>query len=100
MQQRVREIGVRRVLGASTYSLTLWLLQKHLRLVVVGSVIAVPLAWYFAQKLIEEFAYHIDLNFWVFLLAPVATLIIATSIILQRTIQTARTMPYVALKAE
>lgn len=100
MQQRVREIGVRRVLGASTYSLTLWLLQKHLRLVVIGSVIAVPIAWYFSQKLMQEFAYHIDLNFWVFLSAPVATLVIATSIILQRTIQTARTLPFVALKAE
>src|SRR5262249_45757233 len=66
---RTKEIGVRKVLGASLLSIVRLLSRDFLKLVVLALIIATPLAWYFMNKWLEDFAYRIQIGWWIFLLA-------------------------------
>ena len=74
---RHKEIGIRKVLGASVSSIVRLLSLEFSRLVLVALVIAAPLAWYFAHRWLEGYAYRIGIQWWVFLLTGAATLGIA-----------------------
>ena len=77
IRQRVKEIGVRRVLGASSRNIV-WLFSKEfLGLLLISIVIASSLAWIFMNKWLEDFAYHVNLNAWIFILAGLLTLTIS-----------------------
>jgi putative ABC transport system permease protein len=64
-EQRVEEIGIRKVLGASVGSIVLMLSKDFLKLVLIAAVIAIPIAWFFMHKWLEDFAYRININWWV-----------------------------------
>src|SRR5438045_3512087 len=68
-EQRTKEIGVRKVLGASVPSIIGLLSKDFLKLVVIAIVIASPLAWYAMNSWLKDFAYKIDIEWWVFALA-------------------------------
>src|SRR5206468_8821431 len=68
-QQRTKEIGVRKVLGASVASVVALLSRDFLKLVLVAMVIASPIAWYAMNRWLQDFAYKIDIAWWVFVLA-------------------------------
>jgi ABC-type antimicrobial peptide transport system permease subunit len=76
-EQRTREIGVRKVLGASLFNIVRLLSVDFTRLIIVAMIIAIPLAWWSVNKWLESFAYHIHAGLGVFLLAPLAALLIA-----------------------
>jgi ABC-type antimicrobial peptide transport system permease subunit len=77
VEQRIREIGIRKVLGAGVVSIMQLLLKDFLKLVLIGTVIAFPLAWYTASKWLENYAYRIDIDWWVFMITGLAVMAIA-----------------------
>ncbi|WP_324678496.1 ABC transporter permease [Hymenobacter sp. GOD-10R] len=76
-EQRTKEIGIRKVLGASVTSIVALLSKDFLKLVLVANVVAWPLAWWGMHTWLQDFAYRISLNWWTFALVGVTTLLIA-----------------------
>ena len=74
---RTKEIGIRKVLGASLAGIVTLLSKDFLKLVVIALVIATPLAWYFMNKWLQDFAYRISIGWWVFIAAGALAIIIA-----------------------
>lgn len=75
-QQRTKEIGVRKVLGASVANILYLLSGSFTRLILIASLLALPLAWIALNKWLEGFAYHITISWMVFILAPLAAMLI------------------------
>jgi len=76
-EQRQKEIGVRKVLGAKVFDVVLLLNKNFTRQVVISIIIAAPLAWYFVDKWLQNFTYKIEIEFWLFLASGVVALAIA-----------------------
>ncbi|WP_176955853.1 ABC transporter permease [Catalinimonas alkaloidigena] len=98
--QRTKEIGIRKVLGASVGGVLLMLSREYLRLIVVAVVIAIPLANYFATEWLHNFAYHIDIRWWWFLLPGMMTLAVALLSVSVQSLRAARANPVEALRYE
>ena len=97
---RRKEIGIRKVLGASVTGIVGLLSRDFLKLVIIALVIALPLAFYGMSRWLEDFAYRIDLDWIMFLLAGVGVLIIALLTISVQSIKTALTNPIKSLRSE
>lgn len=76
-EQQVKEIGIRKVLGASINSIVLLFSKSFLKIVAIAIVIASPIAWYIMHNWLQDFAYRIDIKWWVFALAGTLALLIA-----------------------
>jgi putative ABC transport system permease protein len=76
-EQRFKEISIRKVLGASVFTIIKLLSIDFLKLVGIAFIIAAPIAWFIMSKWLESFAYHVGITVWVFLLAAFIALIIA-----------------------
>lgn len=100
ISQRVKEIGVRKVLGASIPQIVTELSKDFLKLVVVAAVIALPIAWYAMSKWLLDFAFRIDIQWWVFVMAGVIALIIAFATISYQSIKAAMANPVKSLRSE
>jgi putative ABC transport system permease protein len=98
--QRVKEIGVRKVLGASTGSIVKLISKDFLLLVVIAAVIAFPVAWYAMDHWLQDFAYRINIDWWVFVLAGIIALVIAFVTISFQAIKAARANPVKSLRTE
>jgi putative ABC transport system permease protein len=75
--QRTKEIGIRKVLGASVTNITALLSVDFIKLVVIAIVVASPIAWLTMSKYLQDFAYRIDIHWWVFVLAAALSILIA-----------------------
>ncbi len=73
-EQRTKEIGIRKVLGASVSQVSAMLAKEFIKLVLIACLIAFPLAWWAMNKWLQDFAYRVHINWWVFLLAAAAAL--------------------------
>ncbi len=100
IQQRVKEIGIRKVLGASVFSITKELLKEFVLPVIIASLIATPLAWYAMNKWLQDFAYHIQINWMVFLFTTVIVLLLALLTMSVQTIKAAIANPVKSLRTE
>jgi len=100
VSQRRKEIGIRKVVGASVTTLTVLLTKDFLKLVGIAFLIATPIAWYCAFLWLQDYAYRIDLNFLIFLSAGAIALLIAVLTISLGTIQAALKNPVESLKME
>ena len=98
--QRVKEIGVRKVLGASTGSIVKLISKDFLLLVVIAAVIAFPVAWYAMNHWLQDFAYRIQIGWWVFLLAGIIALLIAFATISFQAVKAAMSNPVNSLRSE
>jgi putative ABC transport system permease protein len=100
VESRTKEIGVRKVLGASVFSITQLLSKDFLRLVIISFVIATPVAWFAMHKWLQDFANRIDLSWWVFAAAGIAALGIAIATISFQAIKAAVANPVKSLRTE
>jgi putative ABC transport system permease protein len=98
--QRVKEIGIRKALGASIPSILKLLSREMVILVVIANIIAWPLAWYFMDQWLGGFAYRTQLNLGIFILSTLAALFIALATVSSQTIKAARTNPANTLRYE
>jgi putative ABC transport system permease protein len=99
-ERRTKEIGVRKVLGASVSNVVVLLSKDFLRLTLIAIVIAFPVAWYFMSKWLEDFAYRINITWTIFLIAGFGTLIITLVTISFQAIAAAMANPVKSLRTE
>jgi ABC-type antimicrobial peptide transport system permease subunit len=100
IEQRTKEIGVRKVLGASIPNLVLVLSKDFVKLVLVAIVIATPLAWFAMQKWLDNYPYRIDINPLVFILVGLAAIFVAVATVSFQSIKAALMNPVESLKSE
>jgi len=99
-EKRVKEIGVRKVLGASVQNIVLLLARNFIGLVLIANIIAWPLAWWGMNKWLQDFAYRIDIQWWVFVLAGAAAILIAFVTISFQSVKAAVANPVKSLRSE
>lgn len=99
-ERRSKEMAVRKVLGASNWNILLQLSGQHARLAVVATLIATPVAWYFARQWLDHFAYRIDLSWWIFFLAGISIIGLAVITSSFHAIKAATSSPAKKLKQE
>ncbi|HVW15149.1 MAG TPA: ABC transporter permease [Mucilaginibacter sp.] len=99
-ERRTKEIGIRKVLGASVESIVTMLSSDLLKLVVIASFIAFPVAYFAMSKWLQDFAYPTDMNWWVFGIAAFATLIIALATVSFQSLRAALQNPVDSLRSE
>lgn len=97
---RTKEIGIRKVLGASTGNITLHLTYEFILLVLFSNLLAWPAAWYFLQRWLESFAYAIDLSVWPFLWSSFLALLVAALTVTGLSVRAAQANPVKALRYE
>ncbi|MDQ2721102.1 MAG: ABC transporter permease [Bacteroidota bacterium] len=98
--QRVKEIGVRKVLGAKVSSIVTLLSKDFLKLVLVATIIAFPIAWFAMSHWLQGFAYRINIHWWVFILSAILALIVALFTISFQAIKAAVANPVKSLRSE
>jgi len=99
-ERRVKEIGVRKVLGANITQLNLLLCKEFLILVGIAFVISVPISWYMIQEWMQSFAYKTALSWWVFMASGIGMVLVALLVIGARTYKTANISPVESLRNE
>ncbi|MFC1887209.1 ABC transporter permease [Candidatus Cloacimonadota bacterium] len=99
-ERRTKEIGIRKVMGASVTGITVLLAKEFCKWVLISTIIACPIAYYLMQRWLQNFAYKTDLGALTFILAGVFALLIAIITVSFQTIKTARSNPVDALKYE
>ncbi|HEV9037095.1 MAG TPA: ABC transporter permease [Puia sp.] len=99
-EQRVKEIGIRKVLGANIGGIILMLSKEFLKLVLVAALIAIPIAWFFMHKWLQDFAYRINIDWWVFVLSALVAVMIAMATISLQVVKAAMANPVKSLRAE
>ncbi|MEL7119280.1 MAG: FtsX-like permease family protein [Bacteroidota bacterium] len=99
-ERRKKEIGIRKVLGASVFNLSQLITWEFIKIITLAVVIAAPVAYFIASRWLEHFAYHIDLNIWYFVFAGGLTLLLSWIIMSIQTIRAASVNPITVLKTE
>ena len=100
VERRIKEIGIRKVLGATVSDIVFLFSKDFLKLVVISNVVAWPLAYFFMNKWLQDFAYRIDISWWLFILSGGIALLIAIFTISFQAIKAATTNPVDSLRNE
>jgi putative ABC transport system permease protein len=99
-EQRIKEIGVRKVLGASVPNLVTLLSKDFVKLVIIASVLAIPLSWWAMHKWLQAFAYRITIDWWVYLVGCLLAMLIAIMTVSSQAIKAALSNPVKNLRTE
>ena len=100
IRRRTKEIGVRKVLGASTWQISLLLARDFFSLVVIALLLAIPGAWITVSHWLEDFPYHIQMNIWIIVMACVLTLLIALLTVSVQAVKAGNANPVRNLRTE
>jgi putative ABC transport system permease protein len=99
-QQRVKEVGIRKVLGASVGNIATMLSKDFLKLVIIAVIVATPVAWLIMNKWLQDFAYRINIGWWVFAAAGSIAFVIAILTVSVQAIKAAVSNPVKSLRTE
>ncbi|MGB4845770.1 MAG: FtsX-like permease family protein, partial [Ferruginibacter sp.] len=100
VSRRKKEIGIRKVLGANVSSIVQLLCRDFAKLVIVAAIIAFPLAWWFMHDWLKDFAYRVDIGWWVFVAAGFVALLIAIITVSFQAVKAAVANPVKSLRTE
>lgn len=100
MQQRVREIGIRKVLGAPVGNIVMLLTTDFSRLVLLATMIAIPIGWFAMQEWLQTFAYHATTGWWIYAIAVITPVSIALLTVSVQSVKAAMANPAATLRAE
>jgi ABC-type antimicrobial peptide transport system permease subunit len=98
--QRIKEVGIRKVLGATASNIVYLFSKEFIILISIAFLIATPLAWYFMNKWLQDYAYRIDISWWIFLVGGIAAIMIALATISFQAIKAAVANPVKSLRTE
>jgi len=99
-EQRTKEIGVRKVLGASVLNLSSLLSKDFLKLTAIAFVIATPIAWWVMNQWLQSFSYRIHISWWMFALAGSLAMLLTLCVVSVQAIKAALANPVRSLRAE
>jgi putative ABC transport system permease protein len=99
-KRRIKEIGIRKVNGANTVEIMIYLNKTYISLVAIAFVVACPIAWYSMNMWLENFAYKTNLSWWIFMLTGIIILLITILTVSWQTLSSARKNPVESLKYE
>jgi putative ABC transport system permease protein len=100
IQQKTKEIGIRKVLGASVRSVLMLLIRSMISTIIISTLIAMPVGYYLADKLLQLFVYRTTINYTVFVLTIVITLLLAAVTVIFQVIKAALANPVDSIKYE
>ncbi len=99
-EQRTKEIGVRKVLGATVFNLWKMQSREFVGLVIIACLIAIPVAWYFLNQWLQNYSYRMEISAWIFIAAIAGSLIITLLTVSFQAIKAAVANPVKSLRTE
>lgn len=100
IEKRFKEIGIRKVLGATVQQVLLLISGQFLKLVLISFFIAIPLTWWFMHHWLEKYTYHIEISIWIFMIAGVLVLLLTLLVVCLNAIRAATANPVKSLRTE
>jgi ABC-type antimicrobial peptide transport system permease subunit len=98
--QRIKEVGVRKVLGASVGNIVYLFSKEFILLIGIAFGIAAPIAWYFMNKWLQDYAFRIDISWWIFVVGGLISIVVALATVSYRAIRAAVVNPVDSLRSE
>ena len=100
IEKRIREIGIRKVLGATVQQLLLLISKEFLKLVLIAFVIAVPLTWWFMNNWLDKYTYRVTISIWLFGVVGAVVLLLTLVVVSLNTVRAAMSNPVKSLRTE